>query len=85
MGDQRVEGSGRGPRKEPHHWVSLWWACLRDSKETSDDGAGERDREEIRAAGRGRGTCGLVVYAKDFGFHAKRDGEPLEGFDSAVM
>ena len=44
-----------------------------------------RETEEIRAAARGRGMCGLVVYAKDFGFYAKHDGEPLEGFDSAVM
>ena len=39
----------------------------------------------MRAAGRDWGMYGLVVYAKDFGFYSKLDGEPLEGFDSEVM
>lgn len=69
--------------------MSPWWACLRGSREASDDGAGRHpgraDRDELRAAGRDWGTYGLVAYAKDFGFYSKRDGEPLEGFDSEVM
>lgn len=62
---------------------------MRGSREASDDGAGRHpgraDRDELRAAGRDWGTYGLVAYAKDFGFYSKRDGEPLEGFDSEVM
>ena len=69
--------------------MSPWWACLRGSREASDDGAGRHpgraDRDELRAAGRDWGTYGLGAYAKDFGFYSKRDGEPLEGFDSEVM
>lgn len=62
---------------------------MRGSREASDDGAGRHpgraDRDELRAAGRDWGTYGLVAYAKDFGFYSKRDGEPLEGFDSEAM
>lgn len=69
--------------------MSPWWACLRGSREASDDGAGRHpgraDRDELRAAGRDWGTYGLVAYAKDFGFYSKRDGEPLEGFGSEAM